>query len=89
MKTLNDLKIINADYDLEFGFFWVEFDNNESLQCCIKNAEPVIEIGNCGHDEGCSADANIWAVEQGFANWDGVENFLIEQARKKGLSIVA
>lgn len=32
---MNNLKIINADFNLEFGFFWVEFDNGKSLQSLL------------------------------------------------------
>ena len=89
MNTLNNLKITNRDYDLENGFFWVELDNGASLQCCLKNYQSLIEVGNNGHDEGLCHDANEWAVEQGLANWDGIELFLIEQARQFGVTIVA
>lgn len=89
MKTLNDLKITNRDYDLEHGFFWVEFENGKSLQCCLKGGQKSIEAGNSGHDDGMSLDRNSWAVEQEIADWEEVELFLIEQARQVGIDIIS
>lgn len=97
MKSINEMKIINREYDLDSGFFWVEFEGGKSLQCCLKlygseeeglHYQPQIEIGNNGFVEGQNWDANEWAAgEDGDA--DHIEEFLIEQAREIGIQIVA
>lgn len=98
MKNINEMKIISRDYDLESGFFWVEFESGRSLQCCLKGIRDEdgqyagyaeqIEIGNSGFDEGLSWECNeLAAGEDGEAGH--IEEFLIEQARKAGLQIVA
>lgn len=93
MLILNEIAITKRDYDLESGFFWVEFDNGESLQCCLKGIRDEdgnyvgysaqVEIDNNGYDDGICADVNEWAKDA------DVEDFLLEQARKVGLQIVA
>ena len=98
MKNLNDLVIKNSEANLEHGFFFVEFSNGRSLQCCLvsKNNNcdedyyhvEQIEAGNSGHDEGLSYDCNKWAADED-GSIEHVELFLIEQARKIGIEIVA
>ena len=93
MKNLNELAVTKRDYDLELGFFWVEFENGKSLQCCLKGIRDEdgdyvgystqVEIDNNGHDWGICAEVNEWAKDA------DVEDFLLEQARKVGLQIVA
>ena len=93
MTNLNELAVTNRDYDLKLGFFWVEFENGESLQCCLKGIRDEdgdyvgysaqVEIDNNGHDDGICADVNAWAKDA------DVKDFLLEQARKAGLQIVA
>ena len=98
MTNLNELAVTKRDYDLESGFFWVEFENGESLQCCLKGIRDEdgdyvgyatqVEIGNSGFDAGLSWDCNQWAAgEDGEVGH--IEDFLLEQARKAGLQIVA
>lgn len=97
MNNLSNLTITNREFDLNTGFFWVEFENGKSLQCCLKqygNCEDgyyyaeEVEIDNNGFDEGLSLDNNEWAFnEDGEAGH--VHDFLIEQAREVGLQIVA
>lgn len=102
MKNINEMKIINRDYDLDSGFFWVEFENGKSLQCCLKLAKQdeqdlydigsqylnQIEIDNNGFDEGLCYDCNEWAKDEG-GEMGHVQDFLIEQAREIGIEIVA
>ena len=93
MTNLNELAVTKSDYDLESGFFWVEFENNKSLQCCLKGIRDEdgdyagysaqVEIDNNGHDDGICADVNAWAKDA------DVKDFLLDQARKAGLQIVA
>ena len=94
MKNLN---IVKVEQDNEIGFFFVEFDNGNSVQCCLK-ANPVeggefngyanqVEIDNNGFGEGLSLDCNEWAINQ-FGE-EEVHDFLIEQAREAGIQIVA
>lgn len=97
MKNINEMEIINRDYDLDSGFFWVEFEGGKSLQCCLKGIRDEdgnyagyaeqIEIGNNGFDEGLSWDCNEWAAdEDGEAKH--IEDFLLEQAKIAGLEII-
>lgn len=96
------MKIINREYDLGRGFFWVEFDNGKRLQCRLKEAKQSeqelfengpqyldqIEVNNNGFDEGLCYDANAWAKgDDGEMNH--VNDFLIRQAREIGIEIVA
>lgn len=101
MKNLSTLEVINSESNTEFGFFFIEFSNGKSLQCCLtsvhQDAEefhdngPIflnqIEIGNSGYSEGLCADCNEWAVVEG--EWSHIEEFLSEQARNCGVQIVA
>lgn len=102
MKNLNELVVVNAEANVEHGFFFVEFDNGKSLQCCLKAAKQdeqdlhdngpqylnQIEIDNNGFDEGLSYDANEWAQDED-GEMGHVQDLLIEQARQYGIEIVA
>ncbi|MEM4380336.1 MAG: hypothetical protein QXL01_06630 [Thermoplasmatales archaeon] len=97
LDLLNKLTVVNREYSLESGFFWVEFENGKSLQCCLNAVldndgalikyTPHVSIYDNGYYEGLSRDNNQWAAcENGEANH--IEEFLIEQARQCGLKIV-
>lgn len=100
MTNLNALTVTNVEYstDLASGFFWVEFDNGQSLQCCLhanrdadgcyESFNAAIEIDNNGYDYGICYDVNAWAKDED-GELSHVEDFLIEKAREAGLSIVA
>ena len=96
---LNDLKVVNREYNLESGFFWVELENDKSLQCCLKEQQqglyengPIyleqVSIDNNGHDWGICYDVNKWARDED-GEIEHVQDFLIAQAREIGLQIVA
>lgn len=102
MKTinLNDLNVVNREYNLDTGFFWVEFENGKSLQCCLVQARrgddlaeygPLylgqVELDNNGFDDGLSYDNNVWAKDED-GEMNHVNDFLIEQARMCGLEII-
>ena len=97
MTNLNELVIKNRESDTESGFFWIEFESGKSLQCCLVSKqdscddEPyfvdAIETDNSGYNDGICGDVNEWASVNN--EWDHIEYFLIEQARKCGVSIVA
>ena len=96
MKNLQNLEIINKDFDLQNGFFWVEFENGKILQCCLKSVydengligfNEQIELDNNGYNDGLCWDANEWAVSED-GDVDHINDFLIEQARSIGLEIV-
>ena len=97
MKNLNELAIKNREANLVHGFFFVEFFDGRSLQCCLvskldnENDDPYfveqIEADNSGHDEGLSYDCNKWAADED-GGLEHVELFLIEQARMVGVEIV-
>jgi len=92
MKNLNCLEVINVEVNIEHGFFFVEFNNSKSLQCCLKYDENEqmflnqIERRDSGFDEGLCADCNDWAL----ADIDGCDvlGFLIGEAKKAGVEIV-
>ena len=98
MTDLNALTVKNVDYDVDNGFFWVEFENGKSVQCCLNALRDedgdyigytdAIECDNNGYDEGICYDVNAWAKDE-----DGeighINDFLIEKAREAGLQIVA
>ena len=91
MKNLNELAVLNAEANLEHGFFFVEFEGGKSLQCCLvhngEDYEMNIDSIDSGFDQGLSYDCNKWAK-----NEDGeighIEEFLFEQAKKSGLEII-
>ena len=92
MKTLNELKIVNTDYDLDLGFFWVEFENGKSLQCClVQDADfaylPKINSNDTGSSEGLSSDNNEWALgeDQDFGE---INDLLISEAKKLNIEII-
>ena len=91
MKNLNDMNVVNAEANIEYGFFFVEFEGGKSLQCCLvhngEGFEMKINSKDSGFDQGLSYDCNEWAAGE-----DGeighIEDFLLEQAREIGLQIV-
>ena len=97
MKNLNELEIKNVEFNTDWGFFCVEFENGKSLQCCLKAITDKdgcyqgfyeqVEIDNNGYNDGICWDVNEWAADE-----DGehkhIQDFLIEQAREIGLEIV-
>lgn len=100
IETLNNLEI--ETLSAENGFFFVEFKNGLSLQCCldeVKQSEedlyengPVyldqIQCDNSGFDEGLCWDCNEWAAGDND-EISHINDFLIEKAREIGISIVS
>jgi hypothetical protein len=94
---MDNLKIIQSVSLQEYGFFFVEFDNGLSVQCCLKANKRIggefcgyanqIEGDNSGFNEGISFDCNAWAIIK--YGEDAVLDFLVDAARKKGIEIVA
>lgn len=90
---LENLNISKVEYDLENGFFWVEFDNDKSIQCCLierkdgKGFRKAIDMNDNGYDWGMCEDVNRWAFNEN-GEGDHVLVFLLKQARKAGLQIV-
>lgn len=96
-NKMKNLKIVNVEQNNECGFFFVEFGSGKSVQCCLK-ANPLeggefngyanqIEVDNNGFGEGLSLECNEWAINK--YGEEEVHEFLIEQARKAGIQIVA
>ena len=62
MNELNRLPIKNSESNTEHGFYFVEFENGNSLQCCLVSSKKndfeeqyfhnQIEMGNSGYSEG-------------------------------------
>ncbi len=93
MKNLNKMTVANRDCCPGTGFFWVEFEDGSSLQCCLvaKQAGPgykaCVNTKDTGYYDGISRDCNEWAAdEDGYT--EHIERYLIEQARQAGLEIV-
>ena len=92
--NLNELKVIDREYNLESGFFWVEFEDGGSLQCCLKakhdglGYEAQIDTNNTGFDQGLSWNNNKWASHDD-SECEHIDDFLLEQAQKVGLQLIA
>ena len=99
--NLNDLKIDFVEYCLNDGFFFVVFENGESVQCCLASDEVIDDAGyshseykaavnedNNGFDEGLNRDCNRWASHDDECEWGHINEFLIEKAKKAGLEII-
>jgi len=90
---MKNLTVENVGFDLEVGFFWVEFNNGKSIQCCLVARRDgngyikQIDRSDCGSDEGVSYDVNNWALgdDVGF---NDIEELLFKEARKVGIRIV-
>ncbi|WP_087546738.1 hypothetical protein [Acinetobacter sp. WCHA39] len=93
MKNLNELKIVNTDFDLDTGFFWIEFENGKSLQCCLKLRKDLkgykkeIVKNDNGSCEGLSGDNNDWALDEENPDWANINDLLHREARKLGIKI--
>lgn len=95
MKNLNELVVVNAEANVEHGFFFVEFENGKSLQCCLVAARnpddgylEQVHIWNNGFDDGLCYDCNAWAKDED-GEMGHINDFLVEKARENGLQIVA
>lgn len=98
MNNFLGLEMQYADYDIESGFFFVVFDDVNSLQCCLASRQDdvdsgfyhiaAIDISNTGYSDGLCGDCNSWAITEN-GEWSHIEDFLIEQARQIGLDIIA
>lgn len=101
LESLNNLKVVNVEADLGRGFFWVEFDNGRSLQCCLKEQMQsnlhffikgpeylnAIDSRDCGFDQGQCADVNKWAVGED-GEWGHILDFLLANAARYGVDIL-
>lgn len=97
LNALNALTVVSREYGLVSGFFWVEFENGKSLQCCLREAfsyygihvgyEPQIDINDTGFNVGINWDNNQWAAGE-YGEAEHIEEFLIEQAKQAGLEII-
>ena len=95
MKNLNELVVVNAEANLEHGFFFVEFENGKSLQCYLVAASNLddgyleqVHIWNNGFDEGLSYYCNEWAKDED-GEMGHINDYLVNKARENGLQIVA
>ena len=91
--NLNELNIKNIEFDLQNGFFWVEFEGTDrSLQCCLmerkdgKGFRKAIDSIDCAYDWGINGDVNKWAADAEGELGD-VHKYLMKQARKIGLKV--
>lgn len=89
MKNLN---ITNVEYDLDNGFFWIEFDNKKSIQCCLMERrdgngfKKSINFDDPGIVWGINADVNAWAAPDD--DYEFVYTTIKREARKAGVRII-
>lgn len=87
---MKNLIITNTEFNTEYGFFFVEFSNGKSIQCCLiekprldgefSGYEEKISHDDNGFDEGVCLDCNSWAIE--LYGKDAVNSYLVEVSRK-------
>lgn len=93
---LSNLKIIDCDYWVWYGWFWVEFENNKELKCYLNKNENVggkykPEINSKKMVLCFEPDDNVnrWAIgENEDEDEEKIKQFLIAAARKKGLRVI-
>ena len=89
---LSNLNITNVEYDLDNGFFWIEFDNEKSIQCCLMKRKDgdgfkkAINFDDPGVAWGICADVNAWAAPNG--DYEFVYTTIKHEARKAGVRII-
>lgn len=93
VKNINELKIVNTDFDINTGFFWVEFEGEKSIQCCLKQGQKgkylrQIDRSNNGSSEGLSGDNNRWALDPETLDWSQIDSILHKEARIMGIKII-
>lgn len=87
-------KLLDFDYDLQYGFAWITFydvqlDKSLTVQCCldIKNGEFIkkINASDCGHDWGICGDVN----ETAFKKYGEKKclDYLFRYASKNGITV--
>jgi hypothetical protein len=82
----------NCEYDLEQGFFWVEYGSSRVLQCCLSARKDesgyvkAITRNDSGFDWGLCADANGELVE--LFGSDACFDLLLSFARREGIKII-
>lgn len=91
---LGNLKVTCREFDLDSGFFWVGFEGERYLLCCLERRGnlndgfffiPAVKANDCGYDEGICRDNNYWAFED---QTDYVREFIVKQAELAGLEII-
>ena len=88
---MKNLTVVNADFDQEIGFFWVEFNNGKSIQCCLiarkdgNGFTKKIDRNDNGSSWGVCGDTNEWAAIEG--DYTEVNEMLHREARKLGIKI--
>ena len=89
MKNLN---ITDVTCSLICGYFWVEFDNGRSIQCCLMKRkdgdgfEKAINFDDPGIAWGICADVNAWAAPDD--DYEFVYTTIKREARKAGVRII-
>lgn len=90
---MRNLTIVNTEFNTEHGFFWVEFNNGKSIQCCLvarkdgNGCTKQIDRNDCGSNEGLSFDNNEWALNEDndFAE---INDLMFKEAKKLGIKII-
>lgn len=89
------MNIIDSDYNIINGFFWVEFQDGKSLQVCLENDLgrylKTINLSDCGIDTGMCLDCNDWFFERnkGLVHYDQkiaeAKSIIAKEAKKHGI----
>ena len=91
---MTNIKIIESDYNCEYGFFWIQIEYKQKLywpQCCLnqRNDEngykKEINIDDCGYDWGSCGDYTSLIPEE-IA--EKAFKLMISQARKEGIRTI-
>jgi hypothetical protein len=87
LDLLNNSDYMNSDnISLEYGFFHIEFNNEKSIQCCLKEGKKgfikEISASDTGASWGICGDVNSW-----FGDYEICEKILLQEARKQGVRI--
>lgn len=89
---MKNLVIVNVDFSQEYGFFFIEFANGKSVQCCLVEGArggyvKKINKDDCGSNEGLSYDNNEWAIGED-GDFSEINQMMFKEARKLGIKVV-
>lgn len=84
------MNIIGFDYDLEYGFAWINVDGNDNkntftVQCCLQDNKKQIKMSDCGHNWGLCLDANEEAFD--YYGENRCMEALFSKAKENGFDI--
>jgi hypothetical protein len=94
------VKIKETGIEMEYGFFFLVYEDGRSLQCCLEEKEQKeedrflngpkflnqIDSENSGFDDGLSYDCNEWLIEE--IGHDETLKIILDAARSDGIEII-